>query len=59
MFNTLLPAVVCVVIMMVNGNVGIGVAVAGDFKLDSGENIFFDDYKLSGNQRRRTLYNKR
>lgn len=28
----LLPAVVCVVIMMVNGNVGTGVAVAGDRK---------------------------
>ena len=27
----LLPAVVCVVIMMVNGNVGAGVAVAGAF----------------------------
>lgn len=27
-----LPAVVCVVIMMVNGNVGAGVAVAGDRK---------------------------
>lgn len=30
---TLLPAVVCVVIMMVNGNVGAGVAVAGAFSL--------------------------
>ena len=29
----LLPAVVCVVIMMVNGNVGTGVAVAGAFNL--------------------------
>ena len=29
----LLPAVVCVVIMMVNGNVGTGVAVAGAFSL--------------------------
>jgi hypothetical protein len=29
----LLPAVVCVVIMMVNGNVGAGVAVAGAFSL--------------------------
>lgn len=29
----LLPAVVCVVIMMVNGNVGTGVAVAGSFSL--------------------------
>ena len=29
----LIPAVVCVVIMMVNGNVGIGVAVAGAFSL--------------------------
>lgn len=29
----LLPAVVCVVIMMVNGNVGTGVAVAGTFSL--------------------------
>ena len=29
----LLPAVVCVVIMMVNGNVGAGVAVAGAFNL--------------------------
>lgn len=29
----LLPAVVCIVIMMVNGNVGIGVAVAGAFSL--------------------------
>lgn len=29
----LLPAVVCVVIMMVNGNIGIGVAVAGAFSL--------------------------
>ena len=29
----LLPAVVCVVIMMVNGNVGTGVAVAGPFSL--------------------------
>lgn len=29
----LLPAVVCVVIMMVNGNVGVGVAVAGAFSL--------------------------
>ena len=28
-----LPAVVCVVIMMVNGNVGAGVAVAGAFSL--------------------------
>ena len=28
-----LPAVVCVVIMMVNGNLGIGVAVAGTFNL--------------------------
>lgn len=28
-----LPAVVCVVIMMVNGNVGVGVAVAGAFSL--------------------------
>lgn len=30
---TLLPAVVCMVIMMVNGNVGAGVAVAGAFSL--------------------------
>ncbi|MBE6945109.1 MAG: DUF4956 domain-containing protein [Ruminococcaceae bacterium] len=30
---TMLPAVVCVVIMMVNGNVGTGVAVAGAFSL--------------------------
>ncbi len=30
---TLLPAVVCIVIMMVNGNVGTGVAVAGAFSL--------------------------
>lgn len=30
---TLLPTVVCVVIMMVNGNVGTGVAVAGAFSL--------------------------
>lgn len=30
---TVLPAVVCVVIMMVNGNVGAGVAVAGAFGL--------------------------
>ena len=29
----ILPAVVCVVIMMVNGNVGTGVAVAGSFSL--------------------------
>lgn len=29
----LLPAIVCVVIMMVNGNVGAGVAVAGSFSL--------------------------
>ena len=29
----LLPAVVCVVIMMVNGNVGAGIAVAGAFSL--------------------------
>ena len=29
----ILPAVVCVVIMMVNGNVGAGVAVAGAFSL--------------------------
>lgn len=29
----LLPAIVCVVIMMVNGNVGTGVAVAGAFSL--------------------------
>ena len=29
----LLPAIVCVVIMMVNGNVGAGVAVAGAFSL--------------------------
>lgn len=29
----LLPAVVCVIIMMVNGNVGAGVAVAGVFSL--------------------------
>ncbi len=29
----LLPAVVCIVIMMVNGNVGVGVAVAGAFSL--------------------------
>ena len=29
----LLPAVVCVVIMMVNGNIGAGVAVAGAFSL--------------------------
>ena len=29
----LLPAVVCVVIMMVNGNVGAGAAVAGAFSL--------------------------
>lgn len=29
----LLPAVVCVVIMMVNGNVGAGVAVSGAFGL--------------------------
>ena len=28
-----LPAVVCVVIMMVNGNIGTGVAVAGAFSL--------------------------
>lgn len=30
---TLLPAVVCTVIMMVNGNIGAGVAVAGTFSL--------------------------
>lgn len=30
---SLLPAVVCVIIMMVNGNVGTGVAVAGAFSL--------------------------
>ena len=29
----LLPAIVCVVIMMVNGNIGTGVAVAGAFSL--------------------------
>ena len=29
----LLPSVVCVVIMMVNGNIGIGVAIAGAFSL--------------------------
>ena len=29
----MLPAIVCVVIMMVNGNIGIGVAVAGAFSL--------------------------
>ena len=29
----ILPAVVCVVIMMVNGNIGAGVAVAGAFSL--------------------------
>ena len=29
----LLPVVVCVVIMMVNGNIGIGVAIAGAFSL--------------------------
>ena len=29
----ILPAVVCVVIMMVNGNIGTGVAVAGTFSL--------------------------
>lgn len=29
----LLPAVVCVIIMMVNGNIGTGVAVAGTFNL--------------------------
>lgn len=29
----LIPAVVCVVIMMVNGNIGVGVAVAGAFSL--------------------------
>ena len=29
----LLPAVVCIVIMMVNGNIGTGVAVAGAFSL--------------------------
>ena len=29
----LLPAIVCVLIMMVNGNVGAGVAVAGAFSL--------------------------
>ena len=32
----MLPAVVCVVIMMVNGNVGAGVAVAGAFSLVCG-----------------------
>ena len=30
----LLPAVVCIVIMMVNGNIGTGVAVAGAFSLN-------------------------
>ena len=30
---TLLPAVVCVVILMVNGNIGAGIAVAGAFSL--------------------------
>ena len=30
---TLLPCAVCVVIMMVNGNIGVGVAVAGAFSL--------------------------
>ena len=30
---TMLPAIVCIVIMMVNGNVGAGVAVAGAFSL--------------------------
>ena len=30
---TILPAIICVVIMMVNGNVGAGVAVAGAFSL--------------------------
>lgn len=30
---SLLPAIVCVIIMMVNGNVGAGVAVAGSFSL--------------------------
>lgn len=29
----LLPSIVCVVIMMVNGNIGAGVAVAGAFSL--------------------------
>lgn len=29
----ILPAVVCVVILMVNGNIGAGVAVAGTFSL--------------------------
>lgn len=30
---TILPAIVCVVIMMVNGNIGAGIAVAGAFSL--------------------------
>ncbi|MBQ1297060.1 MAG: DUF4956 domain-containing protein, partial [Clostridiales bacterium] len=29
----ILPAVICVVILMVNGNIGAGVAVAGTFSL--------------------------
>lgn len=29
----MLPAIVCVIIMMVNGNIGAGVAVAGSFSL--------------------------
>ena len=54
----LLPAVVCVVIMMVNGNVGTGVAVAGAFSLKcySGAVLFSGHSQQSTACARRELY---
>ena len=43
----ILPAVVCAVIMMVNGNVGTGVAVAGAFSLVRSE-AFREVRRISG-----------
>ena len=42
----MLPAVVCVVIMMVNGNVGTGVAVAGAFSLVRFRSVPGRNYKF-------------
>lgn len=42
----LLPAIVCVVIMLVNGNVGAGVAVAGAFSLVRFRSVPADLYRF-------------
>lgn len=44
----MLPAIVCIVIMMVNGNVGAGVAVAAQRPLDHNFSMVHDAHMVTG-----------